>query len=189
MKNDQKIEKLDVDKIFNDNQAKLKNFIRTKVSNTADAEDVLQDVFLQLVRTVEDAINPIEQVSAWLYRVTKNIIINRGKKMKEVSLDVPNDEDTDILQNFADLLFSDESASPETEYMRSLVWEELNQALQELPDEQKEVFILMELDGLSAKEVAEATNVPVNTVLSRKHYAIKYLRFCMKDLYCDLFNS
>ena len=188
METPQKIEKPDIDKIFNDNQVKLKNFIRSKVSNPADAEDVLQDVFLQLVKTVEDTLNPIEQVSAWLYRVAKNIIINKGKKKKETNLSTNTDEETDILQNFADLLFSDESISPETEYMRSLVWEELDQALQQLPEEQREVFVLTELDGLSVKEVSQITNATVNTVLSRKHYAIKYLRFCMKDLYCDLLN-
>lgn len=188
MESQQKIDKTDVNQVVNDHQLKLKNFIRSRVSNQAEAEDILQDVFLQLVKTVEDSVNPIEQVSAWLYRVAKNIIINKGKKKKETLLSSNDDDEAGIMQNFAEILFSADVATPEMEYMRSLVWEELDRALQELPTEQREVFVMMEMEGLSAKDIAEVLSISVNTVLSRKHYAIKYLRFCMKDLYYDLLD-
>lgn len=177
----------DVGQLISDNEPQLKAFIRRRVSNKADAEDILQDVFLQLVKTVDETMNPIEQITAWLYRVARNTIINKGKKKTEDQLPSYTDDDGDeVLQDFAEVLFSEESPSPETEYMRSLVWEELEVALSELPAEQREAFVLMEIEGLSAREVAELTGVPVNTLLSRKHYAVKHLRVHLKELYIDL---
>lgn len=190
MKNLEKTNNQNINQLISENEPQLKAFIRKRVSNKADAEDILQDVFLQLVKTVDETLNPIEQVSAWLYRVTRNIIINRGKKKTEEELPIySTNEGEEVLQDFAEFLFNEESPSPETEYMRSLVWEELELALSELPLEQKEAFELMEIDGLSAKEVAEATGVSVNTLLSRKHYATKHLRIRLKELYNELLSD
>lgn len=190
MKNQEKTNNQNINQLISENEPQLKAFIRKRVSNKADAEDILQYVFLQLVKTVDETLNPIEQVSAWLYQVTRNTIINRGKKKTEEELPIySTNEGEEVLQDFAEFLFNEESPSPETEYMRSLVWDELELALSELPPEQKEAFELMEIDGLSAKEVAEATGVSVNTLLSRKHYATKHLRIRLKELYNELLSD
>lgn len=190
MKNQEKTNNQNINQLISENEPQLKAFIRKRVSNKADAEDILQDVFLQLVKTVDETLNPIEQVSAWLYQVTRNTIINRGKKKTEEELPIySTNEGEEVLQDFAEFLFNEESPSPETEYMRSLIWDELKLALSELPPEQKEAFELMEIDGLSAKEVAEATGVSVNTLLSRKHYATKHLRIRLKELYNELLSD
>ena len=133
--------------------------------------------------------NPIEQVTSWLYRVTRNTIINKGKKKSEEEWPVSAyEEEESVLSEFSEVLFAndDMAPSPETEYMRSLVWQELEAALSELPAEQRTVFELMELEGLSVKEVAEATGASANTVLSRKHYAVKHLRKRLEGLYNDI---
>ena len=176
-----------VEKLVTEYQPRLKSFIRKRVSNKEDAEDILQDVFYQLIKALEDTFNPIEQVTAWLYRVTRNVIINKSKKKQEEELpSYQYDEDGDILKEFSEVLFNDDNPTPETEYLRSLVWQELEAALSELPAEQREVFELTELDGLSVKEIAASTRVPVNTLLSRKHYAVKHLRKRLEVLYGEM---
>ena len=124
-----------------------------------------------------------------LYRVTRNTIINKGKKKSEEEGPVSQyEEEESVLSDFSTVLFADDelAPSPETEYMRSLVWQELKVALAELPSEQREVFELMELEGFSVKEVSELISVPANTVLSRKHYAVKFLRKRLEGLYNDI---
>jgi len=178
-----------VEKIITDHQPRLKAFIRKRVPNKEDAEDILQDVFYQLIKTIENTFNPIEQISAWLYRVTRNTIINKGKKKQEEELPISQyDEDGNVLEEFSEILFDDGKtvATPETEYLRSLVWKELEIALSELPLEQREAFELMELEGLPAKEIAESIGISVNTLLSRKHYAVKHLRKRMEGLYREI---
>lgn len=187
--NKQKEYEDDVERLIVEHQPQLKAFIHRRVSSKEDAEDILQDVFYQLVKAVNNTLNPIEQVTAWLYRVTRNTIINRGKKKSEEEWPVSQyEEEESILSDFSAVLFTDDelAPSPETEYMRSLVWQELETALTELPVEQRKVFELMELEGLSVKEVSELAGVPVNTVLSRKHYAVKYLRKRLEGLHNDI---
>jgi RNA polymerase sigma factor (sigma-70 family) len=173
-------------------QPRLLSFIRKQVPNKEESEDILQDVFYQFVKTTEDVLNPIENVSAWLYRVAKNMIINHGVKKKEEPLPAyPDSESEEVFKDISELLFSREETSPtpETEYLRSLVWEELEKALAELPAEQREIYELTEVEGLPVKEIAEAFNIPVNTVLSRKHYAIVHLRKRLAGLYEELIMS
>lgn len=181
------IDKENIDDLVKEYQPQLKSFIRKRVSNKQDAEDILQDVFFQLINTVGNAVNPIEQAAAWLYRVTRNTIINKAKKKKEDEFPVSGyDEEGNILKDFSEILFNGDNPTPETEYLRSLVWQELDVALSELPDEQREIFELTEIEGLPVKEVSEATGVSVNTLLSRKHYAIKFLRKRLETLYTDI---
>jgi len=179
----------DVGQLIVEQRPKLKNFISKRVSNREDVEDILQDVFYQFLKTVENTMNPIEQVSAWLYRVARNLIINRGIKKHEDLLPLYHEGETeeDALSNLSEILFCKEtSPSPETEYLRSLVWVELDNALAELPPEQREIFELTELDGLPVKDISQTTGIAVNTLLSRKHYAVKHLRKRLVGLYEDL---
>lgn len=170
-------------------QPKISSFIKTRVPSHEDAEDIAQDVFFQFVKTVETTHNPIENLSGWLFRVAKNLIINKSKKKKESSLPLETEynEEEDILTS----LFpkTDESESPVNLYIRSLMWEELEEALTELPVEQRSIFELTELDGLPVKEIAESSGLSVNTLLSRKHYAVKYLRKRLKQTYEELINQ
>ena len=186
------INQQDIGRLVEEYQPRLKAFVHKHVDNKDDADDILQDVFYQFVRTVGEALNPIEHISAWLYKVTRNTIINKGKKKKEEKLPVIQDKDSDsgILKEFSEILLSKEtSPSPEMEYLRSLVWIELEKALSELPVEQREIFEMTELDGIPVKEISEVTGVPTNTLLSRKHYAVLHLRKRMFDLYNEIVYS
>lgn len=184
---DESAGKDNVEELIKTHQPRLKSFIRKRVSGREDAEDILQDVFYQLLKTVDNTANPIEQVTAWLYRVARNTIINKQKKKQEDELpSYPYDEDEGLLTEFSEVLFNENHSTPETEYLRSLVWQELETALSELPSEQREIFELTELDGLPVKEIAQSLNIPVNTLLSRKHYAVKHLRKRLSSLYVDI---
>jgi RNA polymerase sigma factor (sigma-70 family) len=165
---------------------RLLNFIRSRVNRVEDAEDILQDVFYQF-SSVNNIINPIENISAWLYRAARNRIIDHRRKKKDEPLPVSYDEDADeyIFDEIADIMYGEE-ATPEIEMLRSLVLEEIQTALADLPKEQREVFEMSELLDYSVKEIAEKTRTPVNTVLSRKYYAVKSLRKRLEELYGDL---
>jgi RNA polymerase sigma factor (sigma-70 family) len=172
--------------VFKNFRQRLLNFIHTRVSRIEDAEDILQEVFYQFTR-VNNLINPIENISAWLYRTARNRIIDHYKKKKDEPLPSSYDEDNDeyIFDEISDIIYGEE-ATPEIEMLRSLVFEEIQTALADLPKEQREVFELTELLDYSVKETAEKTQTPVNTVLSRKHYAVKFLRKRLQELYDDV---
>lgn len=178
--------KENIEELVKKYQPQLKSFIRKRVSSKEDVEDILQDVFYQLIKTVETAVNPIEQVAAWLYRVARNTIINKGKKKQEEPFVSGYDEEGNILKDFSEILFNGDNPTPETEYLRSLVWQELQKALSELPREQREAFELTEMEGLPVKDIAEAAGLPVNTILSRKYYAVRHLRKRLGGLYKDI---
>ncbi|MCL1934540.1 MAG: sigma-70 family RNA polymerase sigma factor [Candidatus Azobacteroides sp.] len=192
MNNGTEVTKDNLEERIKEYQPQLKSFIRKRVDNKENAEDILQDVLYQLTKTVNTAMNPIEHLAAWLYRVAKNTIINQGIKKREEEMPVyQNDEDdNEKLKDFSEVMFNNESSpSPETEYLRSLVWTELKAALDELPPEQREIFELTELDNIPIKEIAQTLDVPVNTLLSRKHYAVLHLRKRLKELYYDVIYS
>jgi RNA polymerase sigma factor (sigma-70 family) len=165
---------------------RLLGFIRQRVSNEADAEDILQDVWYQFTTTVDT--EPIEQVSSWLFTVARNKITDRYRKKKPESLeDLLRPEDEDDGPNFSAILF-DNSNNPETAYLKNLFWKTLQEALEELPEEQKKVFVWNELGDVPFKEIAELTGEKVNTLISRKRYAVLYLRERLLDLYNEIIN-
>src|SRR5581483_1284485 len=163
-------------------QSRLRNFIRRRVSDPGDAEDVLQDVFLKLVEA-NRLLMPIDHVTGWLYRVARNRIIDLFRKQQPESFSdaAVTDEDGEAFR-FEDLLPSSD-AGPEALYLRGLLLDELESAMAELPEEQREVFVAHELEGRSFKEMAAATGVSVNTLLSRKRYAVQHLRERLQTIY------
>lgn len=156
-------------------RSRLRNFIRRRVPTDADAEDILQDIFTQLVEATR-LLMPIDTVTGWLYQVARNRITDlfRKKKPETFSDASTLDEDGDTLP-IEDLLPSPD-AGPDALYLRNLLLEALDAALRELPAEQRDVFIAHEFEGRSFKELSAATGVPVNTLLSRKRYAVLHLR-------------
>jgi RNA polymerase sigma factor (sigma-70 family) len=156
-------------------RARLRNFIRKRVPDPGDAEDILQDVLYELVEAYR-AMKPLEQVSAWMFRVAANRIIDlfRKKKPEAFSEAAEVGEDGELL-TLDDLLPSPDGG-PEAAYARSVLLDEMDAALDELPDEQREVFVAHELQGRSFKELTAESGLSVNTLLSRKHYAVAHLR-------------
>jgi RNA polymerase sigma factor (sigma-70 family) len=155
---------------------RLLRFIRQRVGSEADAEDILQDVWYQLTTTVDT--EPIEQVSGWLFAVARNKITDRYRKKRPESLDLLGPDLAGILL--------DESSNPETANLRALFWKALQEALEELPEEQRIVFEWHELTGLSFKEIADLTGENVNTLISRKRYAVIHLRERLLTLYHEI---
>jgi RNA polymerase sigma factor (sigma-70 family) len=163
-------------------QSRLRNFIRRRVPDPRDAEDVLQDVFYKLVEA-NRLLMPIEHVTGWLFRVARNRIADlfRKKTPESFSDAAVEGEDGEALQ-IEDLLPSPD-AGPEALYVRNLLLDELELALDELPEEQREVFVAHELEGRSFKQMAAETGVSVNTLLSRKRYAVLHLRERLRSIY------
>jgi RNA polymerase sigma factor (sigma-70 family) len=162
--------------------SRLLNFIRRRVHDTRDAEDILQDVFYELVEA-NRLLMPIEHVTGWLFRVARNRITDLFRKKKPESFsESAVSGDGDEMLRFEDLLPSPD-AGPEALYVRSLLLDELELAVDELPEEQREVFVGHELEGRSFKELAAETGVSVNTLLSRKRYAVLYLRERLQSIY------
>lgn len=157
-------------------QDRLRNFIRRRISDPGDAEDILQDVFYELVLAYR-LMKPVEQVSAWLFRVARNRITDRFRKKRPVALaDLPPAAAEDGEELVLEDLLPSPEAGPEAAYARSLLLEELEEALEELPGEQREVFVAHELAGRSFKELAAETGLSVSTLLARKRYAVLHLR-------------
>ena len=162
-------------------QSRLRNFIRRRVPDPRDAEDILQEVFYELVEA-NRLLMPIEHVTGWLFRVARNRITDLFRKKKPESFsDAAVEEDGERLR-LEDLLPSPD-AGPDALYARSVLLDELEFALDELPDEQREVFVGHELEGRSFKEMAAETGVSVNTLLSRKRYAVLHLRERLQSIY------
>jgi RNA polymerase sigma factor (sigma-70 family) len=175
-------------------QSRLRTFIRRRVPDPRDAEDILQDVFYELVEA-NRLLMPIEHVTGWLFRVARNRITDLFRKKKPESFsdagvvhDFDDDDDSDELLRFEDLLPSPD-AGPEALYARSVLFDELESAFAELPQEQREVFIAHELEGRSFKEIAAQTGVGVNTLLSRKRYAVLHLRKRLQSVYDEFMKD
>jgi RNA polymerase sigma factor (sigma-70 family) len=165
-------------------QHRLRNFIRRRVPDPRDAEDILQDVFYELVEA-NRLLMPIEHVTGWLFRVARNRIIDLFRKRQPESFSdtAVGDEDDELLR-LEDLLPSPD-AGPEALYARHVLLAELELAVDELPQEQREVFVAHELEGRSFKAMAAETGVSMNTLLSRKRYAVRHLRARLESIYED----
>jgi RNA polymerase sigma factor (sigma-70 family) len=177
--------KSNITEVINTYSKRLMGFIRKRVNNEADAEDILQDVFYQFIGNTK----PIEQLTAWLFTVTRNKITDKQRKHKPDLLeDIYTDADSESAFDWTDMFF-DESNNPETEYLRNLFWEALYTALNELPAAQRDVFILNEIEGVPFKTIAEQTGETMNTLLSRKRYAVLHLRERLSILRDELLQN
>ena len=164
-------------------QSRLRAFVRKRIADEGDAEDILQDVFYELVEAYR-LMKPVEQAGAWLFRVARNRIIDFFRKKKPVALgsrSAPEADGEEALR-LEDLLPSAE-AGPDAAYAHSVLLEEIDAALEELPEEQRDVFIAHEIEGRSFRQLAEETGMNVNTLLSRKRYAVLHLRRRLQDIH------
>src|SRR5579864_7084665 len=172
-------------------QSRLRNFIRRRVPDPRDAEDILQDVFYELVEA-NRLLMPIEHVTGWLFRVARNRVTDLFRKKKPESFSdagaATEADEADELLRLEDLLPSPD-AGPEALYARHVLLDELELAVDELPKEQREVFVAHELEGRSFKDLAAETGVSVNTLLSRKRYAVRHLRERLQTIYDEFTKS
>ncbi len=164
-------------------RTRLRNFIRRRLPNEADVEDVLQDVFCELVQAYR-MMKPVHQLSAWMFSVARNRIIDLVRKKKPEPM---SDDPIGTAEDGESLLLEDmlpsADAGPEAAYARSVLVAELDAALDELPDEQREVFVAHEIEGYSFKELSARTGIGVATLISRKHYAVLHLRTRLQAIY------
>lgn len=171
-----------ISEVVEQQRSRLRNFIRRRVADPSDVEDILQDVFFELVEAYR-LMKPIEQAGAWLFQVARNRILDAFRKKRPqpfADLTAVSDEDESLsIEAFLPSL----EAGPDAAYARSLLLEELEAALDELPPEQREVFIAHEIDGRTFKELADETGVSINTLLSRKRYAVLHLRRRLRAAY------
>ena len=169
-------------------QSRLRNFIRRRVPDSADVEDILQDVFYKLVEA-NRLLMPIDHVTAWLFRVARNRITDLFRKQRpERFSDAEIEDEVGELLRIEDLLPST-NAGPEALYVHSVLLDELELALEELPEEQREIFIAHELEGRSFKELSAVSGVNINTLLARKRYAVLHLRERLQSIYDEFMNK
>jgi RNA polymerase sigma factor (sigma-70 family) len=166
-------------------QRRLWSFIRRRVADPGDAEDILQEVFYELVEAYR-LMKPVEQVTAWLFRVARNRITDLFRRRgRDGAMEPEFEADSEEGGRLEELLPSP-ALGPDADYARRVLLDELDEALDELPEEQREVFVAHELMGYSFKELAAQTGVSVNTLLSRKHYAVLHLRERLQDIYDEI---
>lgn len=172
-----------ISEVVEQEQSRLRRFIRRRVPDPVDAEDILQEVFYELVEA-NRLLMPVDHITGWLFRVARNRITDWFRKKRPERLRDARTNADDELVELEDLLPSPDDG-PDALYARAVLLDELAAALEELPKEQRDVFVAHELEGMSFKEMSEATGVGVNTLLSRKRYAVLYLRDRLQYLYDD----
>ena len=165
---------------------KLLGFVRQKVNSEEDAEDILQEIWYQLTRLND--IDELENIGAWLYRIARNKIVDGYRKKSTDSLEDFEYQNEEGEVNFKDILLLDDSNNPEDEFFKELFWEELNKALKEMPEKQREVFELNEIEGYTLQEIADKRGENIKTIISRKGYAVKHLNNKLAYLYNELNN-
>ncbi len=164
---------------------RLFGFVRSRVSTNADAEDIIQEVWYQFSRVVD--LDSIEQVNAWLFRVARNKVTDNYRKKRSDSLEDYRYENEEGDSHFKDILLA-EFPSPEDEHLKELFWEELFAALEELPENQREVFVWNELEDQTFQEISDRTGVNIKTLISRKRYAVQHLRKRLQALYDEFLS-
>lgn len=164
----------------------LLGFLKSKVRNVEDAEDILQEVWHQFTNVTN--LHDIQNVSSWLYSVARNKVIDSYRKKKPDSIEDFNSLGNDEENSFKELLLIDEDAQPELALFKEMFWDELLKGLEELPEKQKEVFVLNELEDLTLQEIADRNQESIKTIASRKGYAVKHLRKKLNYLYQELNN-
>ncbi|TYR36901.1 sigma-70 family RNA polymerase sigma factor [Sphingobacterium phlebotomi] len=164
--------------------AQLLRFVKARVKRTAEAEDILQEVWYQFSRVTN--IDDLGNAGAWLYSVTRNKITDSYRKKKNESLEELTDEGDDESFPIAHLLMADESSNPEIKMFKEIFWDELMKALEELPEKQKKVFVMNEIEDMTLQEIANQENENLKTIISRKSYAVKHLRLRLRGLYEEL---
>ncbi len=165
---------------------RLSGFIGGRVRSAEDAEDILQDVWVQLSSAIN--LDEIEQMGGWLYRVARNKITDNYRRKSPSRIDDLAFADEEGELDFGPLLI-DVAASPEADYLRELFWEELMRALEDLPENQRQVFVWNELEDLTLQQIADKTGAPLKTVISRKGYAVKYLRKRLAQFYEEFLGT
>ena len=163
---------------------KLFGFVRKKVKTTEDAEDILQEVWFQLSNLSDIA--ELDNVSAWLYEVARNKITDKARKKSNLSIEDYGYETEDGEFNFKEILLMDDTGNPELSFFKELFWKEFQQAIEELPANQKEVFILNEIEDMTLQQIADRKGEKLKTIISRKGYAVKHLRSKLNYLYQEL---
>ena len=176
-----------ITKTVNQFGKRLFSFIRGKVKTQEDAEDILQDVWYQYSGL--DDVAEIENVSGWLYQVAKNKVIDLYRKKKTDSIEDYSFENDEGEINFKEILLIDDSENPELQMLKDLFWEELMNALDELPENQRQVFVLNEFEDFTLQEIADKDNENLKTIISRKGYAVKHLRKKLNYLYAELIDQ
>jgi len=175
--------------VFKRERTRLRNFIRRRVANELDAEEVLQDVFYELVQAYR-LMAPVEQIAAWLFRVARNRITDLfRKKRTEPLAEVASSRDGEAEELSWEELLPSAEAGPEAAYARTVLLDELDAALEELPAAQRDVFVGHELEGRSFRDLAAETGVSVNTLLARKHYAVMHLRERLRVIYGEFLKA
>ena len=175
-----------ISQVVNQERSRLLNFIRRRVPDPRDADDILQDVFYELVEA-NRLLMPIDHITGWLFRVARNRIIDLFRKKKSVlfsDLGFADEGENEDSLHFEDLLPSPD-AGPDAVYARGVLLAAFDLAISELPSEQREVFVAHEIEGLSFKEITARTGVGMNTLLSRKRYAVLHLRERLQEIYDD----
>jgi RNA polymerase sigma factor (sigma-70 family) len=175
---------LQIENLFKTDRKKFLGFIRQRVRSQEEAEDILQDVFTNVLAASANVQKPIENIASWVFTAVRNRIIDSyRKKRAETFSDMQTpgqaEDGVDAFENF----LGDYSASPENDLLRKTIWESVQAGLSELPDEQREVFVRNEFEGVSFREMSEETGVNINTLLARKRYAVLHLRKKLKELY------
>ena len=178
---------LQIENLFKTDRKKFLGFIRQRVRSQEEAEDILQDVFTNVLAASANVKKPIENIASWVFTAVRNRIIDsyrkkRAETFSDMQTPGQSEDGVDTFENF----LGDATASPESDLIRKTIWESVQDGLQELPPEQREVFVRNEFEGISFREMSEETGVNINTLLARKRYAVLHLRKRLKDLYSSV---